>query len=168
MRDNIAMSNVEFTVNSNFEPLTKMRASMKKEIGVKVGVLGSGDNRKDDELVGNAELALWAEYGVLSRNIKPRSILRLPLMEKRADLEAVFAKPGVSKKIIDGDIMGVMTDLGLEAEVIIDQGFKTSGFGQWKANEPSTIARKGSSKPEIDTSQLRRSITSKVVVGSAI
>jgi SOS response regulatory protein OraA/RecX len=53
--------------------------------------------------------------------------------------------------------------LGIMAEKIIQAAFESSGFGHWKPDSASTIARKGSSRTLIDTSQLRASITSDVV-----
>lgn len=133
----------------------------KKESGVKVGILGSKDNRNDGSM-GNAEIGVIQEFGSLTNNIPPRSFLRMPLQKKKQQLEDALA--GMQKEIVNGEVEKILAKLGLVAENIIGDAFKTKGFGQWAPNKPSTIDRKGSSAPLIDTGQLRRSITSKVIV----
>ena len=56
-----------------------------------------------------------------------------------------------------------MQKVGFVAEEVIQEAFSTNGYGQWKPNAPMTIEKKKSNSPLIDTGQLRRSITSKVV-----
>jgi hypothetical protein len=55
-----------------------------------------------------------------------------------------------------------LIDLGIACEGAIQEAFDTGGFDDWPADAPSTIRRKGSSSPLIDTKQLRFSIASVV------
>lgn len=153
----------QITTNINLKPLKAFAANLDKAIGVKVGVLGSKDNRLDGEPLGNAGIGLIQEVGSISNGIPARSFLRMPLETKTDKLNATFERPGVKKKLLEGNVKGAMDDLGFVAEEIIDDAFKSGGFGQWAPNAPSTIDRKGSSKPLIDKSELRRSITHKVM-----
>lgn len=152
----------ELKITLNMKPMKGFLKNIKKPVGVKVGVLGSTDAREGEPIT-NAQVGLKNEFGSVSENIPARSFLRMPLETKEKELEQTFSQPDVKKMILKGDIKGAMTELGFTAEKIIDDAFKSRGFGSWKPNAPYTIAKKGSSEPLIDTSQLRRSITSKVV-----
>lgn len=111
----------------------------------------------------NAEIAVIHEFGSVSRNIPPRSFLRMPIEEKKNELIRFLGSTRVKTLFDSGDIKKIFKILGIEAERIVQRAFESRGFGRWDPNAPSTIAAKGSSAPLIDTSQLRRSITSKVV-----
>ncbi len=154
---------VQVKTTLNFKPLMTIRTDLAKPIGVKVGVLGGNDTRQDGEPLGNAGVGVVQEFGSITNGIPARSFLRMPLETKKDRLEATFEKAGVKQKLLTGDAKGAMQSLGFVAEEIIDDAFKTGGFGTWAPNKPSTIAKKGSSKPLIDQSELRRSITSKVL-----
>jgi hypothetical protein len=154
---------VQVTTDIKLKPLKAFINGLGKPIGVKVGVLGNKDNRNDGDPLGNAGIGLVQEVGSITNKIPARSFLRMPLETKRDRLQATFEKTGVKKKLLEGNVKGAMQDLGFVAEEIIDDAFKSSGFGNWAKNAPSTVIRKGSSKPLIDTSQLRPSITSEVV-----
>lgn len=154
---------VQVKTTLNFKPLITIRTGLAQPIGVKVGILGNDDSRQGEgALLGNAGIGVVQEFGSLTNNIPPRSFLRMPLETKKDRLEATFEKVGVKQKLLEGDARGALQSLGFVAEQIIDDAFKSQGFGNWAPNKPSTVAKKGSSKPLIDTSQLRRSITSKV------
>lgn len=139
-----------------------------KELGgqyvARVGILGSnaGTAHSDTGLT-NSELGVIHEFGSLSRNIPPRSFLRMPLELKQEEIIQGMASYRTQKSLEDGEIKRVYRDLGLYAEGFVKQAFATGGFGQWAPNKPSTVAQKGSDKPLIDTAQLRRSITSDVI-----
>lgn len=154
---------VQVKTTLNFKPLMTIRTGLTQPIGVKIGILGGDDARQGEGApLGNAGIGVIQEFGSISNGIPPRSFLRMPLETKKDRLEATFEKAGVKQKLLEGDAKGALQSLGFVAEQIIDDAFKSHGFGKWAPNAPSTIAKKGSSKPLIDTSQLRRSITSKV------
>lgn len=128
---------------------------------VRVGVLGN-KNQRDEGEAGNAEIGLKHEFGSNTENIPPRSFIRMPLEERKADIIRDMG-------IISGNLMEnkitqtqALKQVGVSAENVIQSAFKTSGFGKWAKNSAETIRQKGSSKPLIDTAQLRRSITSDI------
>ena len=117
---------------------------------VKVGVQ-NGDKTED----GKEDLAYIAgthEFGF--DNIPQRSFIRAGVDNKMGQIKNL--SENVSGKIIDG--MSVKTGLnliGLEVTGIIQEYISSGNF---TPNSPKTIAKKGSSKPLIDTGHLRQSI----------
>jgi len=53
--------------------------------------------------------------------------------------------------------------LGMLGEDVVEEAFNTGGFGQWPALAPETIRRKRSARILIETTQLRKSVSSRVV-----
>lgn len=133
---------------------------------IKVGILSSTNARQDSEL-NNAEIGFIQEFGRMENpHIPARSFLRMPLREhlqKKLEKSKAFSEKSIEKAIQDGNAEYLVKQLGALAEQIILEAFETSGDGKWAPNAPYTIAMKGSSKPLIDTGELRKSITSKVV-----
>lgn len=149
---------------------------LERETGIRyvtqVGILGDKAARfNTDQKTGtaatsesltNAELGLIQERGSISRHIPARSFLQMPLFLK-LDKNLSSLKKLILRGIEVGDLRIAYRDLGILAENIVQQAFGSGGFGHWLPNKPSTIARKKSSQPLIDTGQLRRSISSRVV-----
>lgn len=138
----------------------------------RVGILGSDasalhkneDDDDDEDLLTNAELGVIHEYGSETNNIPPRSFLRMPLEEKSKELLNETGK-------LDFENTGekqLYKQLGVIAENIVRMAFKSSGYGKWMPNKTETVRAKGSSKPLIATSQLRRAISSDVVKRSEV
>ena len=97
--------------------------------------------------------------------ISEYNFVKSGLIERLANYlvsKKAFSKQAVDEAIKEGTLLELAKKVGVVAEEVIQEAFATRGFGKWKANKPSTIARKGSDSPLIDTGQLRRSITSKV------
>ena len=117
---------------------------------------------KDNEDLTNAEIGLTHEMGSMARHIPRRSFLEMPLSLKMPAYAKTFGAALV-KALDEGDIRPAFINLGIKGEQVVQLAFASRGFGNWPGNAPSTIARKGSSSPLIDTAQLRRSITSDVV-----
>ncbi len=130
----------------------------------RIGILGSDAGAKHEGTdLTNAEIGVIQEFGSQSRNIPPRSFLRMPIEVRGATIMQQLGKRRTRDKIESGDIVGVYRDLGLAGEAVVQGAFASAGFGRWPANAPSTVVAKGSSAPLIDTGQLRRAITSDVV-----
>tara|TARA_R110000803_G_scaffold172825_2_gene235621 strand:- start:43 stop:513 length:471 start_codon:yes stop_codon:yes gene_type:complete len=141
--------------------LEELKNSLPKDIAVKVGVLSDGNSREGGA-VGNAELGLIQELGSFSRNIPARSWLMMPLTERKAEI-VKFLQSKKAKELVESMEFDRLLELmGLKAEGIIDKAFTSSGFGKWQPNSPATVRRKGSSRPLIDTSELRRSVSSEL------
>lgn len=102
------------------------------------------------------EIGAIHEFGI--DNIPQRSFLRVPFAENKKEIDAFIQKRfEMSGKEIAH--MKALEQIGVFAEGISKRSFVKNN---WKANSPYTIARKGSSKPLIDTGNLRNSITSVV------
>lgn len=128
---------------------------------VNIGILGSTNNRDDEQT--NAQVGLKQEFGSLSEGIPARSFLRMPLEYKKNDLVRAVGGKMITRALMDGDLGKALKLLGISAEAIIGKAFKSKGFGKWPSNAPSTIVMKGGNTPLINTRQLQRAITSKVV-----
>lgn len=153
------MSNVRLDLSGLQELKNRLKATNKK---ARVGILG-GDNSRPDEPLGNAGIGLVHEMGSTTKNIPPRSFLRMPLETKAKELVSVLDSKLVSDNISQGNLEVALELLGIKAEAIVQEAFESGGFGKWAANSPDTIAQKGSASPLIDTGELRKSISSKVV-----
>lgn len=96
-----------------------------------------------------ASLAAVLEFG--NENIPSRPFLRQTLAENQEKYTALFVKlfeSGVS-------IEKIYEQIALIAQGDVQQNIVN---GKWTANAPSTIKRKKSSKPLIDTGKLRQSV----------
>lgn len=96
-----------------------------------------------------ASLAAVLEFG--NERIPSRPFLRQTLAENQEKYTALFVKLFES---------GVSIDKIYEQIALIAQGDVQQNIvnGKWTANAPSTIKRKKSSKPLIDTGKLRQSV----------
>lgn len=102
------------------------------------------------EVFNLASLAAVLEFG--NERIPSRPFLRQTLQEnqeKYTDLFAQLFGQGV-------DIPQIYEQIALVAQADVQLNIVK---GEWVANAESTIKRKGSSKPLIDTGRLRQSIT---------
>jgi phage gpG-like protein len=163
--------------------------AIQKALGIKyrteVGILGASEhNRKqigprmasernakglakpsktDASTLTNAQIGTIHEFGSVSRGIPARSFLWMPLSLHLMD--EVNKKASVINNHLNmADIFKCYQLLGIIAENVVQEAFETGGFGHWQKLKAATIARKGGSEAIlIDTAQLRKSITSRVV-----
>ncbi len=139
--------------------LVALRKELGKKYSTKVGILGSKDARDGGS---NATIGLAHEKGVASKNLAPRSWLEMPLIEKLSG-----AIKEIGQDVFDGlnkkNINQFFKKLGILAEGIIQDAFDTGGFGKWKKLENSTKKKKGFDKILIESTQLRKSVSSEVV-----
>lgn len=134
---------------------------------VKVGILSDTNQRTKDTLT-NAQIGFTNEFGKMTGypKIPPRSFIRMPLnlyFSKRLSEKKSVTGKELEKAIETGKTEQFAKKIGLIAEEVIQEAFETRGWGQWPKNAPYTIEQKGSDSPLIDTGQLRRAITSKVI-----
>lgn len=175
-------------VSYDIEKLLTVRSELAKKLMARVGVLGQKTNRipmltgesheryqlrvkkmlKDNPKIldnkekTNAEIGLDHEMGSMSRHIPRRSFLEMPLTTKMPDYGKKFGE-NLMKALDEGNIRPAFVNLGIKGEQVVQLAFASRGFGLWAPNAESTIQKKGSSQPLIDTAQLRKSITSDVV-----
>lgn len=140
---------------SKFKSIQK---ELKKNLIVKIGILGSKDNRDKDS---NASIGLAHEAGSQEEGIPRRSFLLDPLEEKLPTKLNEIGK-NAFKSISNDNIENVFEKLGVIGEEIVQEAFDTGGFGKWPALSESTIEKKGFDTILVETTQLRKAVTSEV------
>ena len=147
--------------------ISQMKA-LSKALGdkfeIRVGILGSKAARKNgDGGITNAEIGFIQEFGSMKNKIPARSFLGMPLSLYLVDFlkkKKSFGDKEIKKAVKEGTLLELAKSVGIVAEEVVEEAFASRGFGNWKENKPSTIKRKGSDSPLIDTGELRRSISS--------
>lgn len=167
---------METEIKADLKKLNKFAKAFDKTYYVKIGILksgiktsskgknkkiGGGKNKREDGM-SNILLGAIHEFGSYSKNIPMRSFLRVPLKNHRQDILKKIAKPAL-EIFVNGNPKDAYKLLALESEAVVQKAFENSGDGAWPGLKPATIKAKGSSRPLIDTGQLRRSITSEVI-----
>jgi phage gpG-like protein len=145
----------------NMEPLHKFVKEINSKKRVRVGIFGDKNGRQKGADT-NASLGAIHEFGSISGGIPARSFLRMPIHMKAKEI-IKNASDGMGALLKEGGMATILKTLGFACESVVQMAFASRGFGKWKPNSPVTIRRKGSSAPLIDTGQLRRAISSKVV-----
>lgn len=109
---------------------------------------------KDSDLT-VAQIGAIHEFGAPAAGIPERPFLRGSIQKNRQKYIALNRNS--LKKIISGDLdmNGALGLLGTRAAADVQREIRA---GDFVALDPKTIKRKGSSKPLIDTGQLRQSI----------
>ena len=120
-----------------------------------IGFFEDGTPRTAGDIT-NAELAAIHEYG--TDKIPERSFMRSTFDRMRPKYEAIVAK--LSGEVVDGKMtLAKLLDLvGLKIENDIRRAVKT-GPGIPPPNAPSTVKRKKSSRPLVDTAQMINALT---------
>lgn len=131
--------------------LEQMAKAMQKLDGksVKIGVM---DGRYPDG-TSVVEVAIFNEFG--TADIKPRPFIRQAEQKSKSDLTKVQAH--LIKKLQNGQasVSDVLSTTGEWYQGRVQNEITNGNF---VANSPLTVARKGSSNPLIDTGLLRSSI----------
>jgi len=151
-------------VTSNLKGLEQLQENLKTNLVAKLGIFADKNARGDGALT-NAEIGARHEFGVISEGLPRRSFLKDPIEIKRKELLATANK--VIKANIDkeGGAEKIFELIGIAGEAIVQEAFESGGFGTWQPLAQSTIDAKGSEQILIETSQLRKSIISKVEKG---
>lgn len=140
------------TVTANFSAAKQLIEQMKslKEKAVYVGFPAEFDEKvKGSESFNLASLAAVLEFG--NEHIPARPFLRQTLEENQEKYTALF---------IQWFDQGVPAAQIYERLAVMAQGDVQMNIvkGEWLANAKSTIKRKKSSKPLIDTGKMRQSV----------
>ena len=93
------------------------------------------------------------------------SFLKDPIEIKRKELLATANKVIKANINKEGGAEKIFELIGIAGEAIVQEAFESGGFGTWQPLAQSTIDAKGSEQILIETSQLRKSIISKVEKG---
>ncbi|MBW1812125.1 MAG: hypothetical protein JRJ39_00255 [Deltaproteobacteria bacterium] len=150
-------------IKKNIKGLLDFKSILDHGLEARVGILGSNaiSTRGKGGGLTNSDIGFKHEVGVKSEKIPKRSFLREPIQEK-FEQAAIKSKKSLKKTFEKMDIKKVFEKIGIIAEGVVQEAFATRGFGKWAPNSEMTIALKGSDSPLIDTSQLRKSISSDV------
>lgn len=138
--------------------LMRLGAQLKAHPRVKVGVLGKSAPREG--AIDNVGLAVVHEFGVPSKGIPSRPFLRSTFDAKKDDWNKLLARmvvQALAGKLTVHQALGL---LGQRAAADVKRRI-TSG-NNFVPNAPATIARKGSSRPLVDTGRLLGSISYEV------
>ena len=134
---------------------------------IEIGVISSNTNRKEKFNVGitNAELMFIHENGSPIRNLPSRPVLQLTLQYTINSL-----LPQTLKRIEEGCFKHSWTKNDVELELkkmcIRMQNYAKNIIYRsdlLAPNKPTTIKAKGSDRPLLDTGQLARSITCRLI-----
>jgi len=130
----------------------QQRFAQQKEVAV--GLPADSGNHPDGMSI--VRLGAIHEFGAPKAGIPERSFLRVPLRSAQDELAKVFRQ--LMKQVAAGDLTfdQALNQLGAKGASISQEAISE---GINPANKPATVARKGSSKPLIDTGALRQAIT---------
>lgn len=131
----------------------------------RVGILSAPPRKSGDKIsaVTTATIGAWHEFG--TSELPKRSFLRMPIAEhldERMLVAGAFNVETLKTVIQEKRLDEWVKKLGILAEAIVQEAFDTGGFGKWK---PSDMSRKKVHQTLVETSQLRRAITSEVTNG---
>jgi hypothetical protein len=120
------------------------------------------NNSRDGESVTNAELAFIHEHGSPLKNIPARPFIR-PAISLPRNQKMIRAQLAVAARaVLAGDESAANRELnktGLLAANAVKRFLADFPANQLAPNAPSTIRRKGSSTPLIDSGELRRAVS---------
>lgn len=131
---------------------------------VEVGIFEDADTRsmpnQVHDQIGNVALGYKHEFG--KGGVHERSFLRVPLGNfwiSRVNDEA----DSLADTLMSDGSKAMAERVGFIGQGLVDDAFNTAGFGDWPDTAESWAKMKGHSRPLIDTEQLRKSISSRVV-----
>lgn len=161
--------------------LTGFYEALKTKPSIQVGVFSGKTARKDGALT-NADLAMYHELGSPEHNLPARSMLKVPIADHAQEIMEPF-KGKAEQFLYKSTLLNLYKLIGIAAEKVVIQAFATGGFGKWAPLTYGTLLAKlkGSLKVRkgklaqiysgqvgqgilIDTSQLRRAFSSRVVM----
>lgn len=155
----MALKPGEVVVKDKGYRMMALRQTLLRGWKLSVGVHGQEGNRGDEDEPDNVQLAVWHEFGTSDGHVPERSFLRSAFDKNRGKYERML--PVVTRRAMNGRITPkqALETMGERMVADIVNGINR---GIPPPNAPSTIERKGRSKPLINTGQLKGSITYKV------
>ena len=138
---------------------TIKRAEQLNRMQLVVGIPNNENSRTNSDGITNAELGIIHEFGVPERGIPERSFLRSTVSEESENLGRL-GKTEITE-FLEGNTSAhdAFATIGVYLQGKIVEKITD---GEFEPNNENTVKRKGSSKPLIDTGQLRASITYEV------
>lgn len=147
--------------NFDWSKFRELRSRLEGMAGkeVVVGVTRASAGRHQTGEINNAELAAVHEFGTKDGTIPERSFIRSSMQDNSQNYVGMHA--GNLRKVVRGEMPfeRSLDLLGVKAASDVQQQIRRGEFEELKQ---TTIDRKGSSSPLIDTGNLRQSITHEV------
>jgi hypothetical protein len=141
------------------EEVLKVVRTMDRE-RVMVGFPQGSGPRRGKAKINNASLAYIHEHGAPRANIPARPFLNPGVRDAEPQIDRIFRAGAIaalnSKQPASGVGRLVLNQVGVAAVSAVQRKMTTGPFAPLK---PATIKRKKSSRPLIDTGQLRASVT---------
>lgn len=153
-------------VKLNITVLRTLRRQLKElePLRAQVGLFPETSGRSADagRISDNPSLGFVHEFGNVKKKIPERSFLRMPLM---LHLGPVMLAQGLNWLYLlrTRGAKHMMHFLGAVAEDIVQEAFATRGYGVWPALQPITVRRKKSSAILIESAQMRKAISYRVI-----
>jgi hypothetical protein len=155
------------TVKTDFSALRKFRSQLDElEKGrAQVGLFQETATRSADpgRISDNPSLGAIHEFGNTAKKIPERSWLRMPLTLKLGDAIRLREATDWISALRKSGAKRVLGFLGALGEDVVQEAFATRGWGAWPSLQPATIRKKGSSAILIESSQMRKAVSSRVV-----
>lgn len=129
-----------------FEKLLKELADKEVRVGFQHG------QATEEDGTDICDVAMWNELG--TENMPSRPFLRMSVDENESKIEE-FLKGEVKDLVNGADAEQILKEIGLFQKDLIQEKITEGSFAP---NADSTIRRKGSSKPLIDTGRMRQSV----------
>lgn len=130
-----------------------------------VGIPADNDPRNNDDEITNAELMFIQSRGSPLNNIPARPVIEPAIEKNRKVISQELA--AAAKARFAGSPEQSLKHLNRAGTIAVNAAKRQFTDNDWPPNAPSTIRRKGSDRPLIDTGQLRRSITYVVAEGDS-
>ena len=123
-----------------------------------VGIQSKNAQRKDEK-VNNAGLLFIHTHGSPLKHIPPRPVLEPAIEANRKLIEPHLIE--AANNIFVGRTTQAVAEMRKAGEAAVNaaQRWFTDSRNHWRPNAPSTIRRKGSARPLIDTGALKGSIS---------
>lgn len=124
----------------NLDGLIELRDTLKNKPKLEVGVFGDRTYRNTGEM-SNADIACVHEYGAPAVHIPARSFLKTPLAEHSEQIMAPF-KNRIKELVKKEGLANVMKAVGVACLQVVDEAFRTGGYGKWAPLKGSTLMAK--------------------------
>jgi len=155
------MVNGNVNVKMDGKGADKIKADLANllKMDVLVGVPEDKASREKDTKINNAQLMYIHTNGSPIQNIPARPVIEPAIKANKDKITNELQK--AATLALDNKIDDAKKQLGRAGMLgqNVARGWFTDINNQWTPNAPSTIAKKESSNPLIDTGQLRKSIT---------
>lgn len=152
--------NISITRKGPGAKQVQARLNAVAQLEVLVGIPQAKTTRRGDK-INNASLLYIHTHGSPANRIPARPVIE-PAIEADGNKQAISAQlKGAAGSVLQDDPQGAKDKLRLAGQEGANASIRwfTDARNNWAPNRPSTVRRKGSNRPLIDTGALRRAIT---------